>query len=89
MVNHVWGGGIQTVNTIYLVGPVGSHTSQLDLNTGYKVSDKTGYFLYIYFVTGKDDRAVFCIPRQYKHCRQVEGGTQQVTARCQTKFGKD
>ncbi len=43
--------------------PIRFHTSQLDLHTIYKVSDKCG-FSYNYFVTGEDDKAVFL---RYNH----------------------
>jgi hypothetical protein len=49
------------VNAIHLAGPAGSHTSQPDLTTGYKVANRTG-FLYNYFLTGKDDIDLFSIP---------------------------
>jgi hypothetical protein len=43
------------------VGTAGSHTSQQDLTMGYRVFDMSGYFSYNYFVTGKDNKAVFFI----------------------------
>jgi hypothetical protein len=55
-------GRIRTENTIYIVVPAGSYTSQPDLIGGYRVSDKTGYFSYNYFVTREDGKAVFSIP---------------------------
>jgi hypothetical protein len=39
-----WGERIQMVNIIHLAGPAGSYTSQPNFISGYKVSDKTGYF---------------------------------------------
>jgi hypothetical protein len=38
------GGRICTVNTIHSAGPARFHSSQLDLTTVYKVSDKSGFF---------------------------------------------
>jgi hypothetical protein len=43
-------------------GQLGSHTSQPDLTTVYKISDKTRYFSYNYFVTLSSYKAVFSIP---------------------------
>jgi hypothetical protein len=49
-------------------GPAGFHTSQLDLNTVYKVSDKSRFSL----VTGEDDKAIFLFPAiQCLHCAMV------------------
>jgi hypothetical protein len=53
------GGGIQTVNTTRWAGPAASHTSHLNLNVDYKVSDMTGFFITIIFLTGEDNKAVF------------------------------
>jgi hypothetical protein len=47
---------MRTVNTTHLVVPAGFHTFQLDLTTGCKVSDKSGFFF-----TGEDNKAVFSI----------------------------
>ncbi len=41
--------------------PAGAYTFQLDLIVVSRASDKTGSFLYNYFVTGKE-KAVFSIP---------------------------
>ncbi len=43
-----------------LAGTAGSHTSRLI--GGYRVSNNTGYFLYSYFVTGEDNKAIFSVP---------------------------
>jgi hypothetical protein len=53
-----WGG---TVNTVHEAFPSGFHTSQLDLHTIYRISDKCD-FSYNYFVTGEDNKADFSIP---------------------------
>jgi hypothetical protein len=58
-VNHD-GGSLWTVNVTDCTIPAGFHTSQLDLNTVYKVSKCV--FLYNYFVTGEDDKDVFLFP---------------------------
>jgi hypothetical protein len=39
----IWG-GVRMVNTICSVASARFHTSQLYLNMGYKVSDKSGFF---------------------------------------------
>jgi hypothetical protein len=44
------------------VGPAGSRTSQLDLTPGHKVSLRPCFFLYNYFVTGEDDKAISSTP---------------------------
>jgi hypothetical protein len=53
-------GRIWTVNTTHYSGQLG--LTPLNLIIVPKVSDKTGFFLYKYLVTGEDDRAVFLIP---------------------------
>ncbi len=58
IIKHV-GGRIWTANTTHLVGPAGSHTSQLDLTTGYRVYDKTGYFCTIILWLGKLTKPFF------------------------------
>ncbi len=55
------GGRLWTVNTTHSLVPAGFQSSQLDLTMGYEVSNKTSFF-YIYFVTGKDNKASFSIP---------------------------
>jgi hypothetical protein len=52
------GGRIWAVNTTHSVGPAGFHTYELDLTTGYKVLIRPS-FLYYYFMTGEDNKAVF------------------------------
>jgi hypothetical protein len=47
---------------IHSAGPAGSHTSQPGLSMGYKVSDKTGFFLCNYFATGKKIKLFFPFP---------------------------
>jgi hypothetical protein len=50
-------GRIWMVNTTHYSGQLG--LTSLNLIIVPKVSDKTGSFLYKYFVTGADDRAIF------------------------------
>jgi hypothetical protein len=52
------GGRIWAVNTTHSAVPAGLHTYELDLTTGYKVLIRPS-FLYNYFVTGEDNKAVF------------------------------
>jgi hypothetical protein len=53
------GRSIQMVNVTHSAGPAGFHTSQLGLTTGYKVSDKNGFFCTIILRLGK---TVFSLP---------------------------
>jgi hypothetical protein len=55
---------MQTVSTTHSAGPAGSHTSHLDLTAGYKISHKTGFLYYNYFLTGEEDKAFFSIPSE-------------------------
>jgi hypothetical protein len=48
-----------------------------NLTTGYKGLDKTRYFSQNYFMTGKDDKAVFSIPSDtfvFHHTLNGRGG---------------
>jgi hypothetical protein len=51
-VNHE-GGRIRTVNMTHSAVPAGFHTSQLDLATSYKVSDKSEFICTFILCLGK------------------------------------
>jgi hypothetical protein len=53
------GGRIQMVNVIHSAVPSGFHTSQLDVNTIYKVSNKSGFFYTVFLLLGKTIKLVF------------------------------
>jgi hypothetical protein len=59
-----WGGGgeYRQSSEYISVGPAGSHTSQLDLIAGYKISYKTGFFRTIILWLGKMMKPFFSIP---------------------------
>ncbi len=48
-------------NRIHFASTAVSHTSKLDLTAGYRASNKTGSFLYNYFVTGEGYKDIFSI----------------------------
>jgi hypothetical protein len=55
------------VNTIHLAVPTEFHTTQLDLNTISRVSNKSGFFYTIILFLGKMKKPFFRFPAL--HCR--------------------
>ncbi len=64
------GGGLHKRSTQHISeGPAGSHTSEVDLITGYKISYQTGFFCTLILWLGKTMKPFF-YSRQYSYCNK-------------------